>query len=45
MTKIFAKLMGRKQDSAAEVEAAAVQAALLARIERVTHMKGDHRHG
>ena len=45
MTKIFAKLMGCKQDSAAEVEAAAVQAALLARIERVTHMKGDHRAG
>lgn len=44
MTKIFAKLIGRKQDNSAEMEAAA-QAALLARIERVTHMKGDNRAG
>lgn len=45
MTKIFAKLIGRKQNNAAEMEAAAAQAALLARIERVTHMKGDNRAG
>lgn len=44
MTKIFAKLIGRKQDTTPDVGAAA-QAAMLARIERVTHMKGDNRAG
>mgnify|MGYP000961896131 CR=1 FL=1 len=38
MTKIFAKLMGRKSQDAAELETAALQAALLARVNRVVQM-------
>jgi hypothetical protein len=35
MTKIFAKLMSRKQETSSELEAAAAQAALMTRVSRV----------